>query len=157
MRSIKITLIMLLLAVAASLAALIYTGEERQSILSRSPERGVVVINMTTRNWRFDPVVVQGHDGVEAWSKSRSEVFADTVIKVRLGDTVIINIENVEPNQPHGFGLEEFGITSVVTPPRQVVTVRFVASKEGTYIFFCTVFCGTGHPLHRGTLIVSGG
>lgn len=110
---------------------------------------------MTVRSWRFDPVLVQGHAGVEAYSKSKDEFFADTVIKVRRGDIVIINLRNVEPNQPHGFGLEEFGVFEVI-PPEQTVTVKFLASKEGSFTFFCTVFCGTGHPLHKGTLIVSG-
>lgn len=143
--------------ISALFAVALLLGNQAQPTLPKLTEQRIVVINMITRNWRFDPVVVQGHDGVEAYSKSRSEVFADTIIKVRRGDTVVINIKNVEPNQPHGFGLEEVGPTSLVTPPQQTVSVRFVANREGRYTFFCTVFCGTGHPLHKGTLIVSGG
>ena len=124
--------------------------------LAHPPEGPPVIVNMTTRSWRFDPNVVQGHAGVEASSRATNEVFADTVIKVRKGDSVVINIVNTEPNQPHGFALEEFGVRGVVIPPEQDVTVRFVANEEGMFTFFCTVFCGTGHPFHRGTFVVSG-
>lgn len=136
---------------------LVSSGERQgPSRASGKGEPREVVIEMTTRNWRFDPTVVLAHAEVEGSSKSKNEFFADTVIKVKQGDVVIMKIRNVEPNQPHGFGLEEFGIFAVI-PPQETVTIKFVASKEGTYTFFCTVFCGTGHPFHKGTLIVSGG
>lgn len=149
-----VVLLIALLAVL-SVIGLVVTKQSLPTSSTQVSEQSVVIINMTVRSWRFDPVVVQGHSGVEAYSKSEDEFFADTIIKVRKGDTVVINIKNLEPNQPHGFGLEEFGVFAVI-PPEQTVTVRFVATSEGSFTFFCTVFCGTGHPLHKGTLIVSG-
>jgi len=115
---------------------------------------GDVVINMTTRSWRFDPQIISGKEIASASSSPSTGAFVDTLIKVKQGSKVIIWITNLEPNQPHGFTLEEFGIQSVVIPPHQTVDVKFMADKEGSFTFFCTVFCGTGHPRHKGTLVV---
>jgi len=140
--------IYLTILVGLLVAALLYASQ----LFTSTQQGNVTIINMTTRNWRFDPIIVQGD--ATATVKSRSEVFADTVIKVRKGDTVMIRISNLEPNQPHGFSLAEFRVSEVI-PPKETVTIRFVANKEGSYEFFCNVFCGSGHPRHRGTLIVS--
>lgn len=118
--------------------------------------RDSVVINMSTRSWRFDPEIVSGGEIASASSSTPTGAFADTTIKVKRGSRVEIRITNLDPNQPHGFGLEEFGVQSVTNPPQQTVEVRFVANKEGSFTFFCTVFCGTGHPRHKGILIVEG-
>jgi heme/copper-type cytochrome/quinol oxidase subunit 2 len=110
-----------------------------------------VVVNMTTRNWRFDPVILEG-DATTTVS-SQNKVFADSTIRVRRGTTLTIHISNLEPNQPHGISLVEFGISEIV-PPQGTITIQFLANQEGIYEFFCNVFCGSGHPRHRGTLIV---
>lgn len=89
----------------------------------------VVEVEMTTEQWEFGP----------------------PVLRVRQGDTVVLRIESLDV--VHGFGLPEFRVDQP-TPPGRVTTIRFVADKPGTYTYFCTVFCGTGHPDHRGTLIV---
>lgn len=97
-----------------------------------SAERGaehVVKVEMTTEQWEFKP---------------------DT-LRVREGDVVILRIESLDV--VHGLGLPEFGVDRP-TPPGKVTTIRFVADEPGEYTFFCTVFCGTGHPDHKGTLIV---
>lgn len=89
----------------------------------------LVEVDMTTEQWAFDPAV----------------------LRVRQGDTVVLRIESLDI--VHGFGLPEFGVGRS-TPPGRVTTIRFVADRPGTYTYFCTVFCGTGHPGHRGRLIV---
>lgn len=80
--------------------------------------------------------------------------FAETRIVVPKGVTLALHIRNLDV--PHGFGLEEFGVFNALTPPGEVTTVRFVASQAGEFVFFCTVFCGPGHPNHKGTLVVTG-
>ncbi len=115
----------------------------------------VAVIEMTTRQWRFDVVSVSGSVKVRTepyrlFDRPSGE-YANLTIAVRQGDTIILRIKNLDV--AHGFGLLEFGV-NVVTPPGETTEVKFVASRAGTFTFFCTVFCGTGHPLHKGTLIV---
>lgn len=157
MNSVRIVLVVIVVLIAAAaIASLVIINPGLPTPPSRVSDQGVVVINMTTRSWRFDPQVVSGTDIASASSSASAGAFAETSIKVKLGSRVIIYITNLEPNQPHGFGLEEFGIPSVTNPPQQTVEVKFVADKEGTFTFFCTVFCGTGHPRHKGALIVEG-
>lgn len=124
------------------------------SVGGRDQESNVIVVNMTTRSWRFDPQIVSGKEIASASSSPSDGAFTDTVIKVKRGSRVAIHITNLDPNQPHGFGLEEFGVQSVANPPQQTVEVKFFVDKEGSFTFFCTVFCGTGHPKHKGVIIV---
>lgn len=77
--------------------------------------------------------------------------FIPNKIEVNKGDNVRLNIKSIDV--AHGFGLPEFNINERLEPGREV-SVEFVADKEGTYTFFCTVYCGTGHAGMKGTLIV---
>lgn len=138
----------LAISIAALAVGLLFLGR----LLSPAEPVDFVVVNMTTRSWRFDPIILEGD--ASATVKSQSEVFADTTITVRKGTSITVHISNLEPNQPHGISLVEFGLSEVI-PPQGKVTLRFVADREGTYKFFCNVFCGSGHPRHQGTLIVS--
>lgn len=77
--------------------------------------------------------------------------FQPSVIRVKLGERVVVHLTSIDV--PHGFGISEFGI-NVQILPNETTTVSFVADRQGTFTIFCTVFCGTGHPNHKGTLIV---
>lgn len=81
----------------------------------------------------------------EKWS------FSPSTITVNEGDTVILNIESTDVT--HGFFIEEFGVDETLTAG-ETVTVEFIADEKGTYSFFCSVFCGSGHSDMNGTLIV---
>lgn len=111
-----------------ALLALVLLGAGCQSLPGGDQEH-VVQVDMTSEQWEFKPAT----------------------LRVKQGDTVILRIKSLDV--VHGFGLPEFGADQP-TPPGQETTIRFVADKPGTYSFFCTVFCGTGHPDHKGTLIV---
>ncbi len=73
------------------------------------------------------------------------------VLRVKFGERVVVHLKNLDVT--HGFGIFEYGI-SVEVLPNETVTVSFIADKRGTFVIYCTVFCGTGHPNHKGTLIV---
>lgn len=110
-----------------------------------------VVIDMTTKQWRFDVEGVNPSGSAKFSSNPPADRFADTTITVRKGDTIILRIKSLDV--PHGFAIEEFGI-NVFNPPGETVEVKFVARQTGSFTFFCTVFCGTGHPNHKGVLMV---
>ena len=78
--------------------------------------------------------------------------FTPDTITVNKGDTVILNIESIDVS--HGFSISEFGVNEVLQPGI-TTRVEFVADEEGTYRFFCTVFCGSGHSTMNGQLIVN--
>lgn len=96
---------------------------------SKSQERNKVEVTMKTFQFGFEP----------------------NTIRVRRGDLVVIHI--ISQDITHGFAIQEYGI-NVQTPPGQATTVQFIADKPGTFTMFCTVFCGTGHPNHKGSLVV---
>lgn len=92
-------------------------------------EKNVLVINMMSKQWEYDP----------------------SEIRVKEGQQILLRIKSTDV--PHGFVIEEYRLNVFLTPG-EVVEVKFTANKAGEYIYFCNVFCGTGHPNHKGKLIV---
>ena len=104
--------------------------EDDEEILSDfGQEQNAVEFNITARQWSFDPAV----------------------ITVNKGDTVLLHIQSVDVT--HGFAITEFNVNSTLTAG-QTTDVEFVADQAGTFSFFCSVFCGSGHSDMQGTLIV---
>ncbi len=77
--------------------------------------------------------------------------FNPSTIEVNKGDKVKITLASSDTT--HGFSISEYGISETISPG-QTKTVEFTADKEGTFAFFCSVYCGSGHGGMRGTLIV---
>jgi len=77
--------------------------------------------------------------------------FSPNPIRVRKGDTVILNIESIDV--AHGFGLPDFGISERLNPGK-TVRIEFIADKRGVFRLFCNVQCGSGHGSMFGQLIV---
>lgn len=97
--------------------------------LSGTVEDGVRVVEMTARQFAFDP----------------STVVVETDQPVRL--------EVTSEDVTHGIDLEGFGIDKHL-PPKKTVTIEFTADKPGQHHFHCSVFCGKGHDKMHGTLVV---
>ena len=95
------------------------------------PTGNVVEINITANKNKWDP----------------------TLITVKAGDTVKINLINEDPYD-HGFAIEAFGINKRMLV-KQKDTIEFVASKKGDFPFYCSVPCGEGHFEQTGHFIVT--
>lgn len=54
-------------------------------------------------------------------------------------DKVTVNVIN-EDNFDHGFAIDAFGVSQRL-PANGTITVSFVASKAGTFPFYCSVSC----------------
>ena len=93
------------------------------------PESSDVVIEISSKQWEFEPSEIQ----------------------VKQGQSVTLKITSTDIS--HGFALEEYSIYAFVTPG-DVVEINFIANRVGVFEFFCNVFCGEGHSKHRGNLIV---
>ena len=78
--------------------------------------------------------------------------FIPNTIEVKEGDTVILNIKSIDVS--HGFAISNFGINEFLSPGNEV-KVEFIADEKGTFSFFCSVSCGTGHSGMRGKIIVN--
>lgn len=90
----------------------------------------VKVIDIVAKQWSFDP---------------------DT-IEVNLGDQVLLHIESIDVT--HGFAIPEFGINERLRP-QEDIHIEFVADKKGSFGFFCSIPCGSGHGKMKGQIIVN--
>lgn len=70
----------------------------------------------------------------------QNQAYSPDTVKVKLGDTVIFNIDNKD-SEDHGLHLPQFGVAEVV-PPLQKTSIQFVASQVG----LVATSCATGHP-----------
>ena len=97
--------------------------------VSGNLENGVRVIQMKAFQFGFDPNPVVVNEGE----------------KVKL----VVTSTDVT----HGFSIAEFGVNVQLFPGRPTI-IDFTADKSGTFIFYCSVPCGSGHSSMRGRLIV---
>ncbi|MHA0857330.1 cupredoxin domain-containing protein [Paenibacillus sp. CMAA1364] len=73
--------------------------------------------------------------------------FDITVMKVKQGDKVKINLKNKKGY--HGIKIE--GYNKEVRPNR---SISFVAKEKGEFEYKCAAYCGAGHNKMVGKLIV---
>lgn len=85
---------------------------------------------LTAKNWEFEP----------------------STIEVNKNDRVVLTI--ISEDVKHGFAIDDFGV-AVTLEPDKTVTTEFVADKAGTYDFYCSVYCGSGHRDMVGKLVVN--
>jgi len=77
--------------------------------------------------------------------------FNPSSITVNKGDNVKLILSSGDV--PHGFAISEYGINEYISSSSET-SFQFKADKEGTFTFFCSVYCGDGHSGMTGTLIV---
>lgn len=124
--------------IIAIFAAILIGAGITYNIYFRAPETApikptgnVVEINITANKNKWNP----------------------TLITVKAGDTVKINLINEDPYD-HGFAIEAFGINKRMFA-KQNTSIEFIASKKGDFLFYCSVPCGEGHFEQIGHLIVA--
>jgi len=95
------------------------------------PKTQTVELKMDTYQWRF------GYCHITVYE----------------GQTVTLTLQSLDV--PHGFAIDGYPeIGSVFISPQAPSKVTFIANKLGEFVYFCTVFCGEGHPLHKGLIII---
>ena len=77
--------------------------------------------------------------------------FEPDAITVRKGERVRLLITSTDVN--HGFAIPELDINSELKAGA-TTTVEFVAAKAGRFPFVCSVYCGSGHSVMKGMLVV---
>ncbi len=79
--------------------------------------------------------------------------FAPSPFVVNQGDSVTLTLTSADVE--HGFFLQSYMNNGVALDPGDPKTVSFVASTPGTFTFFCTIVCGSGHGSMGGTFVVN--
>lgn len=64
--------------------------------------------------------------------------FTPAEIRVKQGDTVKVTLTNDSP-MPHDWRLDDFSAATKVIAKGQTDTVEFVASKKGTFEYYCSI------------------
>ncbi len=77
--------------------------------------------------------------------------YSPAVLKVNPGDKVIIEL--VATDVVHGLSIDGYNLETAADPG-QTARLTFVASREGSFHFHCTVTCGNLHPFMTGKLEV---
>ena len=94
----------------------------------------------------------QSHDEVREFDMiARNFEFVPGTIKVDQGDNVKLNIKSTDVT--HGIAIPEYDINRNL-PAGETVEIDFIADKKGTFSFYCSVYCGSGHGAMSGKLIV---
>ena len=84
------------------------------------------------------------HMGVRQWAWDPAE------IRAKQGELVRLVIHNADVR--HAIVIPDLGVEADV--PEEGAIVEFTASRRGTFDFLCATYCGTGHAMMQGRLII---
>jgi cytochrome c oxidase subunit 2 len=99
-----------------------------------------------------DPALVERAPGrYDAYMRAQIWAFVPAEIKVPAGSTVTFHFAT--PDVQHGLLLERTNVNVMVLPGQvSKITARF--DEPGEYRFFCQEYCGLGHHLMFGKVVV---
>ncbi|TXG76359.1 hypothetical protein E6Q11_04770 [Candidatus Dojkabacteria bacterium] len=80
----------------------------------------------------------------------RQYVWEPATITAKKGELVRLIIHNADVK--HGLVIPDLGVNQDIPPDGAIV--EFIASKVGTFEFFCSVWCGEGHMEMRGKIAI---
>ena len=78
--------------------------------------------------------------------------YSQKEIVLKRGQPVVIEITSLDV--PHGFSVPDFHARADVVLPGKVTRVKFTPDRDGTFVYLCDIFCGTGHEQLEGHYIV---
>lgn len=84
-------------------------------------------------------------------SRYEYEPGTEPALEAPLGSLVTLRVSSADVT--HGFAIEGYPVNEEI-PAGQSIEIQFRANEAGTFRIYCTVFCGAGHPQHKGTLHV---
>lgn len=138
-----------IIATAAAIAAYFVTGQSSNEIAAIHGAGLENASKCISGDFKADP----SKDKVEITMDAYQWKFSYCTITVYEGQTVVLTLKSLDV--PHGLtidGYPELGVKHA-TPDADTV-IRFTAYKVGQFTYYCTIFCGEGHPLHKGQLVV---
>jgi cytochrome c oxidase subunit 2 len=70
--------------------------------------------------------------------------------------SVPLELHLISDDVMHGFAVGQTGWPAVDVKPGQMTEVTLTFEQPGTYIYYCTRWCGPNHWRMRGTIVVTG-
>lgn len=119
----------------------------------RVPDTGDLVNPLELENTEFANPGVRdmGDNQYNAYILSQMWAFIPAEIRVPVGAVVDFNITS--PDVTHGFMIEHHNVNFMVIPGH-VARGRITFDEPGEYRYICHEFCGRGHHLMHGRIIV---
>jgi len=77
--------------------------------------------------------------------------FTPASVELKAGVPVVLELRSLD--RKHGFAVPDLKIDAQIEPG-EVVRLRIVPEKPGTFEFHCSVFCGGGHEEMSGQIVV---
>jgi len=77
------------------------------------------------------------------------------VMRVHLGQQVVITVMNCASSEPHGFAIAHYLDSGITLAPGGVYTMNFTANEKGTFKVYCNILCATHYAMQNGELVVS--
>jgi cytochrome c oxidase subunit II len=141
-RVIKNIRIPTLIFVAALLSPSAFAQEPQEKPAERAPR----IIQVTAKNFEFEPSVihVKGGEKIQLKVMSVDKTHGLHISPFRDGG---------KPNTPPGLTFT-YGDACLKLTKDMTATVEFIAQDPGTYSFLCCKKCGTGHGRMKGQIIV---
>ena len=96
--------------------------------------------------------VVETGDVKEVMIEAFNYGFEQTGDDIVVGDTVKLTVKST--SGIHGVSFPGLGIVVEPLSPDQSKTVEFVATKSGSFDYYCNIMCGPGHMDMRSKLII---
>jgi len=96
--------------------------------------------------------IVQNSSVIRVRAMKNQWKFVPDTISARAGQSVELRIYN-EDAYPHGFFISELGINEILIPEKETI-IHIKPKSSGTYGFYCSVVCGSGHYRMSGRLMV---
>ena len=84
------------------------------------------------------------HMGVRQWAWDPAE------IRAKQGELVRLVIHSADVR--HAIVIPDLGVEADI--PEEGAIVEFTASRRGTFDFLCATYCGTGHAMMQGRIVV---
>lgn len=120
-------------------------GSSTQTIPTQTPQDTQITVTTT-------PADSSAAGNVQEFTLTAKRFeFSPANITVKEGDTVKLTINSLDV--PHGFAIDELGIKQDIEVGKPT-TIEFIATQKGTFRFYCSLFCGSGHREMEGQLIV---
>ncbi|MCL4519416.1 MAG: hypothetical protein M1587_09480 [Thaumarchaeota archaeon] len=114
-------------------------------------------INNNSGSTAYFTIIISDHAPDEGMNGSAIKGVSAVwpVIHVHIGQKVVINVQMVNADEPHGFAIDNYFPSGVTLRPGESYQVTFVANEAGTFRMYCNVFCAI-HPLmQNGQVVVS--
>lgn len=98
------------------------------------------------------PIIAPAPQARRIEINARQFAYEPATLKVQRGDTLTFHLESLDA--AHGLFVDGYAV-NLQAEPGKSAEVTFVADKEGTFKFRCSVSCGTLHPFMIGELNVA--